>query len=62
MSFLVFFVLKNTENTENTKLRENQEQFSKNPKMMFSMFLKTFLKNICQKQELNRPLASTRIS
>ena len=43
-----FFVMKNTENLENTKFIE-EKWFSKNTKMMFSVFSKFVLKNSFQK-------------
>ena len=57
VSQFFFFVMEKIKNTENTKFRE-QEQFSKNTKMMLSFFSKTVLKKNFKKQETNRPLAS----
>ena len=45
---LIFFVLKNIENIENNKFRE-QEQFSENTKMTFSVFSKNVVKNSLKK-------------
>ena len=52
--FFFFFVLKNTENLENTKFIE-ENWFSENTKIMFSIFSKIVLNNIFQKQEPNKP-------
>ena len=48
--FQCVFVLKNTENTRNKKFKK-QEEFSKNTKIVFSVFSKTVLNNSFQKHE-----------
>ena len=52
---IFLLVTKNTKGIRTTKLRDQDQKFSENTKIVFFMFSKTVFNNIFQKHESNIP-------